>query len=51
MFGFLSLTASNNGVNYRYDDAVTFIDRGIEYNVFLDGSFDYKPLYTVITEM
>ncbi len=45
MFGFFSLTASNNSNYDRYNDAVTFVERGVEFNVFLDGSFDYRPLY------
>lgn len=33
---------NNTGVNYRFDDAVTFIERGIEFHVFLDGGFDFS---------
>ena len=46
MLTFVGLTASNNnGVNYRYNDAVTFVERGIEFNVFLNGEFQFEPLY------
>lgn len=42
-----SLTATNNsniGVNYRFDDAVTFVERGVEFHVFLNGNFDFNAL-------
>lgn len=29
-------------VNYKYDDAVTFLERGIEFHVFLNGDFDFN---------
>lgn len=37
-------TKNNIGVNYRYNDAVTFIERGIEFHVFLNGNFDFNTL-------
>lgn len=30
------------GVNYLYNDAVTFYERGVEFHVFLNGDFDYN---------
>ncbi|MFD0994020.1 hypothetical protein [Tenacibaculum geojense] len=38
-------TKSKIGVNYRYNDAVTFIERGIEFHVFLNGDFDFDTHY------
>lgn len=35
-------TNNNVGVNYRFNDAVTFTERGIEFHVFLDGGFDFN---------
>lgn len=30
------------GVNYRYNDAISFVERGITFYVFLDGDFDFN---------
>lgn len=30
------------GVNYRYNDAITFYERGVEFHVFLNGDFDFN---------
>lgn len=38
-------STSKIGVNYRYDDAVTFIERGIQFYVFLNGNFDFDTNY------
>lgn len=44
-----SVTAKNTttstskiGVNYRYDDVISFFEKGIEYHVFLNGDFDFN---------
>lgn len=39
-----TITKSNVkiGVNNRYDDAVTFIERGIKFHIFLNGDFDFN---------
>lgn len=31
-------------VNYRYNNAVTFVERGIRFHVFLNGDFDFNTL-------
>ena len=33
------------GVEYRYDDAVTFYERGIRFDVFLNGDFDFDSRF------
>lgn len=33
------------GVENRYDDAVTFVERGIRFHVFLNGDFDFDSRY------
>lgn len=33
------------GVEYRYNDAVTFYERGIRFHVFLNGDFDFDSQY------
>lgn len=38
-------TTSKIGVENRYDDAVTFIEKGIEFHVFLNGDFDFNIRY------
>lgn len=39
-------TSTNKiGVNYRYNDAVTFVERGIQFHVFLNGDFDFDTHY------
>jgi hypothetical protein len=35
---------SKIGVNYRYNDAVTFVERGVQFHVFLNGDFDFNTL-------
>lgn len=30
------------GVNYRYNDAITFVERGIKFHIFLNGDFDFN---------
>jgi len=45
ILGFVNLSANNNiGVNYQNNDAVTFIDRGVEFHVFLNGDFDFNAI-------
>ena len=33
------------GVNYNYSDAVSFVERGVQFHVFLDGDFDFNTRY------
>lgn len=33
------------GVNYRYNNTVTFIERGVKFQVFLNGDFDFDTHY------
>jgi hypothetical protein len=33
------------GVEYRYDDAVSFYERGIRFDVFLNGDFDFDSRF------
>jgi len=33
------------GVEYRYNEAVSFIERGIQFHVFLNGDFDFDSRY------
>ncbi|MDY0779819.1 hypothetical protein [Tenacibaculum sp. IB213877] len=52
LLGLVSITAVNAttiktpsskiGVNYRYNDAVTFVERGVQFHVFLNGDFDFN---------
>lgn len=53
LFGMLLLTSNIQasegknistvvGVENRYDDAVTFIERGIKFHIFLNGDFDFN---------
>lgn len=52
LLGLMSLATANAktiespkskiGVNYRYNDAVTFVERGVQFHVFLDGEFDFN---------
>lgn len=30
------------GVNNRFDDAVTFVERGVKFHIFLNGDFDFN---------
>ncbi|CAM1344199.1 hypothetical protein [Tenacibaculum amylolyticum] len=30
------------GVNNRFDDAVTFVERGVKFHIFLNGEFDFN---------
>ncbi len=39
---FATNTTNERIVNYKYDDAVTFLERGIEFHVFLNGDFDFN---------
>lgn len=36
---------TNSSFNY-YDEVVTFVERGIEFTVFLNGDFDFNTRYT-----
>ena len=36
------LPTSKIGVKYLYDDAVSFVERGIKFHVFLNGDFDFN---------
>lgn len=53
MFMMVSYVEANNGrnstkiigVENRYDDAVTFIEKGIKFHVFLNGDFDFDSRY------
>lgn len=38
-------STSKIGVTYRYDDAVTFVERGVQFHVFLNGDFDFNTHY------
>lgn len=38
-------STSKLGVTYRYNDAVTFVERGIQFHVFLNGDFDFNTHY------
>lgn len=31
-----------NEINYRYNEAISFMERGIEFHVFLNGDFDFN---------
>ncbi len=33
---------SNLEINNRYNDAVTFVERGIKFHIFLNGDFDFN---------
>ena len=35
-------STSKIGVNYRYNDAITFYERGVQFHVFLNGDFDFN---------
>ncbi|MGB1042997.1 MAG: hypothetical protein ACPGU6_06360 [Tenacibaculum sp.] len=41
----INKSTSKIGVTYRYDDAVTFIERGVQFHVFLNGDFDFNTHY------
>lgn len=49
----VSLVEAKNGLNptdrvraeYRYNEAVSFIERGIQFHVFLNGNFDFDSRY------
>ena len=46
ILGFVNLNATNKlGVSYLNNDAVTFVDRGVEFHVFLNGEFDFNALH------
>lgn len=38
----INKSTSKIGVTYRYNDAVTFYERGVEFHVFLNGDFDFN---------
>ena len=38
-------STSKIGVTNRYNDAVTFVERGIQFHVFLNGDFDFNTHY------
>ena len=49
LFTSVSISAEENTINpnrnfftYSYDNAVYFVERGIEFNVFLNGEFDFS---------
>ena len=52
MFMMVSTAEANIGeklkseirVSYRYNDAITFNERGVEFHVFLNGDFDFNNL-------
>lgn len=45
IFSFINLSATEKfGVNYLKNDAVTFIDKGVEFHVFLNGDFDFNTV-------
>lgn len=53
MFMMVSLVEAKEGVNstkkigveYRYNEAVSFIERGVQFHVFLNGDFDFDSRY------
>ncbi|MEQ6124824.1 hypothetical protein AAON49_11515 [Pseudotenacibaculum sp. MALMAid0570] len=53
MFMMVSYVEANNGqkstkifgVENRYDDAVSFVEKGIRFHVFLNGDFDFDSRY------
>lgn len=53
MFMMVSLVEAKDGVNpterigveYRYNEAVSFIERGVRFHVFLNGDFDFDSRY------
>jgi hypothetical protein len=36
-----STSTKRTTIGYRYDDAVTFIEKGVEFHVFLNGNFEF----------
>ena len=45
ILGLSNVFANGVGVNsYRYNDAVTFVEKGVEFHVFLNGDFDFYRL-------
>ncbi len=38
----INKSTSKIGVTNRFDDAVTFIERGVQFHVFLNGDFDFN---------
>ena len=34
-------TSTTTTIGYRYDEAVTFIERGVQFHVFLNGDFEF----------
>lgn len=50
MVSYVEASESNHpteivGVEYRYNDAVTFYERGIRFHVYLNGDFDFDSRY------
>jgi hypothetical protein len=52
IFSFVSLNAKDfetsttkTSIYNRYDNAVTFIERGVQFHVFLDGEFEFNNPY------
>lgn len=41
----ITKSTSKLGVTYRYNDAVTFVERGVQFHVFLNGDFDFNTHY------
>ncbi|SEE65624.1 hypothetical protein SAMN04487765_3630 [Tenacibaculum sp. MAR_2010_89] len=41
----INKSTSKIGVTYRYDDAVTFVERNVQFHVFLNGEFDFNTHY------
>jgi hypothetical protein len=41
----INKSISEIGVTNRYDDAVTFIERNVQFHVYLNGDFDYNTHY------
>ncbi len=38
----INKSTSKIGVTNRFDDAVTFVERGVQFHVFLNGDFDFN---------
>ena len=41
----ITKSTSKIGVTIRHNDAVTFVERGIQFHVFLNGDFDFNTHY------
>jgi hypothetical protein len=49
MMSFVSVNANDIGtstkritIDYRYDEAVTFVEKGVQFHVFLNGDFEFN---------